>query len=180
MLAVNLLPWRAQQWQRTCHLTRVLLISTLAGTLLLTFLGWWHGERLYQQRAALLIRQTGVLAALQQQLAQQQVLLQQRDALLATQQARVQRQIHHQRWQQFWLQLPALMPDTLWLSRLERQQGQVQLQGLAQSMAAVGEFRRQLLAQPLFTAVQQGSVQRQTDGYYHFALRARMQEGSNE
>ncbi|MBY4890885.1 PilN domain-containing protein [Pantoea sp. DY-15] len=180
MLAVNLLPWRIQQSQRRRQQSLSLLSLTLACTLLLLSLVWWLGVIARQQQTDALMDITSLLSALQQQLEQQQSLLKLRESLLQARQERRQRQDQHQRWQHFWQQLPELMPDTLWLNRLERRQGQLVLEGQAQSMAAVSDFRHQLMTQPLFSSVKQGGVKREAGGDYRFALHARVQEVADE
>ncbi|WP_312181067.1 PilN domain-containing protein [Pantoea sp. CTOTU46764] len=180
MLAVNLLPWRIQQSQRRRQQSISLLLLTLAVTLLILSLLWWRGVSARQKQTNALMEITYLLNALQQQLEQQQSLLQLRESLLKAQQEQLQRQEQHQRWQHFWQQLPQLMPDTLWLNRLERRQGQLVLEGQAQSMAAVSDFRRQLITQPLFSSVKQGGVKREAGGDYRFALHARVQEATDE
>lgn len=180
MLAVNLLPWRAQQSQRRRQQSFSLLVATAAFTLCILILWWWRGVTVHQQQSDALMDATFSLNALQQQLEQQQSLLLVRESLLQAQRAQQQRQAQHQQWQHFWQQLPMLMPDNLWLNRLERRQGLLMLEGQAQSMAAVSDFRRQLLTQPLFSNVKQGAVQRQSAGDYRFALHARVQEAINE
>ena len=180
MLAVNLLPWRLQQSQRRRQQSLSLLSLTLACTLLILSLLWWRGVIARQQQTDALMDITSLLSALQLQLEQQQSLLKLRESLLQAQQAQLQRQDQHQRWQHFWQQLPELMPDTLWLNRLERRQGQLVLEGRAQSMAAVSDFRHQLMTQPLFSSVKQGGVKREAGGDYRFALHARVQEVADE
>ncbi|XXN63039.1 PilN domain-containing protein [Enterobacter ludwigii] len=180
MLAVNLLPWRIQQSQRRRQQSMSLLALTLVFTLFILCLLWWRGVITRQQQAQALMDSTYSLNSLQQQLEQQQLLLQQRESLLQAQRALQQRQDQHQRWQHFWQQLPELMPDTLWLNRLERRQGQLLLEGQAQSMAAVSDFRHQLMTQQLFSSVKQGGVKRELGGDYRFALHARVQEVADE
>jgi pilus assembly protein HofN len=180
MLAVNLLPWRMQQWQRRRRQSITLLMLSLAFTLLILSLLWWRGLVTRQQQSEALMDNAFILNSLQQQLEQQQTLLQLRESLLLAQRAEQLRQAQHQRWQLFWQQLPELMPETLWLNRLERRQGQLVLEGLAQSMTAVSDFRHQLLTQRLFSRVKQGGVQRQAGGDYHFTLHARVQEATDE
>ncbi|PIF13684.1 PilN domain-containing protein [Candidatus Pantoea floridensis] len=180
MLAVNLLPWRLHQQQRQRKQSITLLTLTLMLTLFMLLMLWWRGFATRQQQLEQLMDITFILNALQQQLEKQQSLLQQRESLLQTQRAEQQRQVQHRRWQGFWQQLPELMPETLWLNRLERRQGQLILEGQAQSMAAVSDFRHQLMTQPLFSSVRQGGVQRQVSGDYRFALHARVQELADE
>lgn len=180
MLAVNLLPWRIQQSQRRRQQSLSLLSLTLVCTLLILSLMWWRGVIARQQQTDALMDITSLLSLLQQQLEQQQSLLKLRESLLQVQKEQLQRQDQHQRWQHFWQQLPELMPDTLWLNRLERRQGQLVLEGQAQSMAAVSDFRHQLMTQPLFSSVKQGGVKREAGGDYRFALHARVQEVADE
>ncbi len=180
MLAVNLLPWRAQQWQRRRKLSISWLAFTLGCALLLLLALWGRGVRLQHQQVETLAVITQTLTGLQQQLAEQKTLLQRRDELQQLKREQQRRQMQHLHWQDFWLRLPALMPDTLWLQRAERRQMQLLLEGQAQSMAAVRDFRQQLLTQPLFSAVRQGSVQRLPGGDYRFTLFARLQEMVDE
>ncbi len=180
MLAVNLLPWRLQQSQRRRQQSLSLLSLTLVCTLLILSLMWWRGVIARQQQTDALMDITSLLSLLQQQLEQQQSLLKLRESLLQAQKEQLQRQDQHQHWQHFWQQLPELMPDTLWLNRLERRQGQLVLEGQAQSMAAVSDFRHQLMTQPLFSSVKQGGVKREAGGDYRFALHARVQEVADE
>ncbi|WP_217549917.1 PilN domain-containing protein [Pantoea sp. GbtcB22] len=180
MLAVNLLPWRIQQSQRRRQQSLSLLSLTLVCTLLILSLMWWRGVIARQQQTDALMDITSLLSLLQQQLEQQQSLLKLRESLLQAQKEQLQRQDQHQHWQHFWQQLPELMPDTLWLNRLERRQGQLVLEGQAQSMAAVSDFRHQLMTQPLFSSVKQGGVKREAGGDYRFALHARVQEVADE
>lgn len=180
MLAVNLLPWRIQQSQRRRQQSLSLLSLTVACTLLILSLLWWRGVIARQQQTDAMMDITSLLSALQQQLEQQQSLLKLRESHLQAQQEQRQRQDQHQRWQHFWQQLPELMPDTLWLNRLERRQGQLVLEGQAESMAAVSDFRHQLMTQPLFSSVKQGGVKREAGGDYRFALHARVQEVADE
>lgn len=180
MLAVNLLPWRAQQWQRRRRQSFSLLTATMVITLSILLLWWWRGVVVQHQQFEAMMDATFTLNVLQQQLEQQQSLLQLRESLLQAQRAGQLRQEQHQRWQHFWQQLPLLLPDTLWLNRVERKQGLLMLEGQAQSMAAIRAFRHQLLTQPLFSSVKQGGVQRQSVGDYRFALHARVQEEPHE
>ncbi|ORM62697.1 fimbrial assembly protein [Pantoea rodasii] len=180
MLAVNLLPWRMQRRQRRRQQSFTLLGCTLLLTGFMVLALWWRGSGVLRQQQQALAEISQQHDALRQQLALQQSLLQQRDGLLQAQLIRQQQKDEHQRWQHFWQQLPTLLPDTLWLHRVERRQGILLLEGQAQSMLAVQHFRQQLLMQPLFARVKPGSVQRQGDGHYRFTLRARVRENVGE
>ncbi|ORM67805.1 fimbrial assembly protein [Pantoea rwandensis] len=180
MLAVNLLPWRTQQWQRRRQQSFSLLGGTLATTGLIIMVLWWRGDEQYLQQQVMLTDASQRRDVLQQQLALQHSLLQQRDGLLQVQRALQQKRQEHRRWQQFWQQLPTLMPDALWLNRVERRQRMLLFEGQAQSMLAVRDFRQRLVTQSLFANVKPGSVQRQASGEYRFVLQARVQEMADE
>lgn len=180
MLAVNLLPWRTQQWQRRRQQSVFMLACTLALTVMIVLMLWWQANEAQRLQEAQLKDARQQRDGLQQQLAAQHALIQQRDDLLRVQWVRQQQWAEHRRWQQFWQQLPTLMPDTLWLNRVERRKGLLRFEGQAQSMLAVRDFRQQLLTQPLLAKVKPGTVQRQADGQYRFALHAQLQEVTHE
>ncbi|WP_237449412.1 PilN domain-containing protein [Pantoea sp. Taur] len=180
MLAVNLLPWRVRLQQRRRQQSFSLLGCVLLATVMMVLSLWWRGSQTQGQMHRTLAVISQQHEALQRQLTRQQLLLQQRDELLKAQLIRQRKKDEHQRWQQFWLRLPMLMQDTLWLKRVERRQGVLLFEGQAQSMMAIQDFRHQLMRQPLFAAVKPASVQRQTAGHYRFVLRARMQENIGE
>ncbi|WP_258577189.1 PilN domain-containing protein [Candidatus Pantoea persica] len=48
------------------------------------------------------------------------------------------------RWHRFWLALPMLLPDRLWLQRVEKQPARLRLEGQAQDMKAIRDFRQRL------------------------------------
>jgi len=180
MLAVNLLPWRMQQWQRRRQQSFSLLGGTLVTTGLIVMMLWWRVDEQYLQQQVRLISASQMRDMLQQQLTLQHALLQQRDGLLQAQRVVQQKRQDHRRWQQFWQQLPTLMPDALWLKRVERRQRVMLFEGQAQSMLAVRDFRQQLVTQSLFASVKPGTVQRQAGGDYRFVLQARLQEMADE
>lgn len=180
MVAVNLLPWRQLHWQRQRRQSFSIVSLLLSAIVLLVALQAWRTHSISQ--AAL--QQQETLRTALDEIAQRLTLQKQAMQRLATQQKRLDnQQIQIQqlaRWQQFWLDLPALLPDTLWLQRLEKRELQLFLEGHAQDMQAIRAFRHQLANYPLFTLVQQGSVKRQSEGHYRFSLRAQLQEITDE
>lgn len=180
MLAVNLLPWRARDWQRRRQhsLAWLCVIATLGACLILAL--WLRGHQQLQLQRQRALAADAALVALQQQRAQHQVLLQQRAQLLQIQHDREQRRLTYQRWQHFWQQLPDVMPTSLWLSRIARREQLMTLEGTAQDMVDVRDFRQRLAAHSLLHAVKPATVQRQPDGHYRFALQARLKEGPDE
>lgn len=180
MIAVNLLPWRYARLQRQRRVSTGFTIIMLLALLLAAALQLWRLNRISQQLQAAQRDTRSALTVVEQQLSQRRALQQQ----LMTQQAQRRRAQQHvdelMRWHQFWQSLPLLLPDSLWLQRVEKLPAQLRIEGRAQDMQAIRDFRRRLKELPLFTAVKQGNVQRQQDGLYRFALRAQTGEFSNE
>ena len=176
MVAVNLLPWRERQLRRQRRGWLQLIFFTLLLLLIALLLLRWQNARqclqLEREQAALTEQARHLESALAEQRAAQQK-LEQLENLLRQRQHAVE-QLNG--WHQFWMTLPALLPDSLWLTRLEKRDALLTLEGRSHSMQAVRDFRLQLAAQSLFSQVRQGSVSRQPEGDYHFALRARLQE----
>lgn len=180
MIAVNLLPWRRARQQRQLRIS--LVFAALALMVLLPGTAWqrWREARVSEQLQAARHEAREALAHLEQQLEQRHALRQQLETAQA-QQRRARRQADALlRWHRFWLTLPMLLPDRLWLQRVEKQPARLRLEGLAQDMRAIRDFRQRLADQPLFAAVAQGEVQRQPDGLYRFALRAQPAEADRE
>jgi len=176
MVAVNLLPWRQRRRQQQRRQSLVVLSLATGALLLVVMQQTWRIQQTRQQVAQASRTQQQALESLGQQLAQQKQLLEQL-AVVQKQQAKHRQQAAQlAAWQQFWLDLPALLPDTAWLTRLEKRDNRLTLEGRAQDMAAVRQFRQQLTTVALFGLVKQGGVKRQADGHYRFSLRAEMQE----
>ena len=180
MVAVNLLPWRQRRWQYHRRQALTIVSLLLSGIVqLVSFQAW----RIYAATQTALQQQDTLRIALEevaQRLTQQKQAMQ----MLDMQQKQLNKQQFQAKqlaiWQQFWLDLPALLPDTLWLQRLEKRDLQLLVEGHAENMQAIRTFRHQLAGQPLFVQVRQGSVKRQSEGIYQFSLRAQLQEMANE
>jgi len=180
VIAVNLLPWRQARLRRQRRASLgfaalMLLTITLAAGFQL-----WHLNGDSQRLQAALRDAHAALAESGEQLAQRRALQQQ----LTAQQAQWRRARRHAdqllRWHQFWQILPTLLPDPLWLDRVEKQPERLSIEGRAQNMPAIGELRRRLGELSLFAAVKQGTIERQPDGLYRFALRAYPGEAGDE
>lgn len=180
MIAVNMLPWRQARLRRQ----RRTLLGLAAALLLLLAVGaasaLWRLDRIGQQLRSAQNEAHDALTAIALRMSQRRDLQQQ----LAVQQARWQRARRHaddlMRWHRFWQMLPALLPERIWLERVEKMPTQLRIEGRAQEMRAIGELRRRLDEVALFAAVRQGNVERQPDGVYRFALRARLAEPADE
>ncbi|THB84062.1 fimbrial assembly protein [Pantoea allii] len=180
MVAVNLLPWRQRRRQQQRRQSLVVLSLMMAALLLVVM----HQTRqIHQTRQQ--VAQAGrvkqqALATLGEQLAQQKQLLAQL-AVIQQQQAKQRQQAAQlAAWQQFWLDLPTLLPDNAWLTRLEKRDNHLNMEGQARDMASVRQFRQQLTNVALFGQVKQGRVKRQAGGSYRFSLRAEVQEVADE
>lgn len=180
MVAVNLLPWRQQRAAQQRRQSLAVLAGVAISLMLVGILQVWRINRMQQQVTAETARVQAALDDLIVRLARQKTLL---DQLAAQQQQRKKQQqqvMLRAAWQQFWLDLPMLLPDTAWLNRLEKRGSQLSLEGQAEDMQAIGQFRQRLTAVSLFRRVEQGSVRRQPGGGYHFTLRAQLQEPGHE
>ncbi|AWP31402.1 MULTISPECIES: PilN domain-containing protein [Pantoea] len=180
MVAVNLLPWRQHRRQQQQRQSLVMLLLMLGTLFLVVVQQTWQIHQARQQVAQTRSLQQQALDALGQQLAQQKQLLA-RLAVVQKQQAKQRQQaVQLAAWQQFWLNLPVLMPDSAWLTRLEKRDNHLTLEGQAQDMASVRQFRQQLTTVALLDQVKQGGVKRQADGSYRFSLRATVQAVADE
>lgn len=179
-MAVNLLPWRQQRRQRQRRQSLLVLALVTGGLLLLVMQQAYRVHEARQRIAQESRMRQQALETLAARLAQQKQLLEQL-ALLQKQQAK-QRDKAAQLagWQQFWRDLPGMLPDTAWLTRLEKRDNRLILEGQAQDMAAIRQFRQQLATATLLGQVQQGGVRRQADGRYHFSLRAQIAGGRDD
>jgi Tfp pilus assembly protein PilN len=180
MVAVNLLPWRQRRRQQQRRQSLMVMSLMLAALLLVVMQQTWRIHQARQQVAQAGRVKQQALATLGEELARQKQLLAQL-AVAQKQQAKQRQQAAQlAAWHQFWLDLPALLPDTAWLTRLEKRDNRLTLEGLAQDMASVRQFRQQLTTVALFGQVKQGGVKRQAGGSYRFSLRAEVQEVADE
>ncbi|WP_223811663.1 MULTISPECIES: PilN domain-containing protein [unclassified Pantoea] len=180
MVAVNLLPWRQRRQQQQRRQSLIVLSLMLGAVLVGVMQQSWRICQARKQVAQTSREQQQVLQNLDAQLAQQKTLLSQLTVVQKQQAKQRQQSVQLAAWHQFWIDLPALLPDTAWLTRLEKRDNRLTLEGLAQDMAAVRHFREQLTTIALFGQVRQGSVKRQADSHYRFSLRAEVQEVANE
>lgn len=179
MIAVNLLPWRQARLRRQRRISTAFAVITLLALLLVMALQLWRLDGSRQQLQAAQQAARDALTAIDLRLSQLRA-LQQQLTVKQTQLRHMQRHADElMRWHRFWQALPALLPDTLWLQRVEKLPTQLRMEGHAQDMQAIRDFRQRLGKLPLFTTVMQGSVQRQQKGLYRFTLRAQI-NGSND
>ncbi len=180
MLMVNLLPWRERRLQQRRRQTRLLLSIIITLVLLSAMMLIWRSEQQLFQAGRAVQHARQQLLQLQQLQKQQRSLRTERDALHNAQRQRQRIAQQFQQWHRFWQQLPALLPDTLWLARIERQQQTMLMEGWSESMGAIDKLRQKLLREPLFATVRQGAVIREPGGRYRFTLRMRIQELPDE
>ncbi|MGK3142430.1 PilN domain-containing protein [Pantoea sp. C2G6] len=180
MVAVNLLPWRQRRRQQQQRHSLVVLIVLTSGLLLVATQQAWQIHEAQQRTAREKRRLQQAVESLAEQRVLQTQLLEQIALLQTRQQQRRQRALQLAAWQQFWLDLPALLPDTAWLTRLEKRERRLTLEGQAQDMADIRHFRQQLARVALLEPPEQGAVKRQADGRYRFSLRAQVREVRDE
>ncbi|WP_205950829.1 PilN domain-containing protein [Pantoea stewartii] len=180
MVAVNLLPWRHWRWQRQRRQSLRMLAVTSGLVVLLVAGQCWRDHKALRRGQRQHVGLSHALKAAEQQVVQQQRLLKQLD------EAQQRRHWLHQQsrqfhvWQQLWLALPALLPDGLWLTRLDKRETSLQLEGKAQHMQEIRAFRQRLSDVALFSQIKQGNVQRQPEGEYRFVLHIRLKEATGE
>lgn len=180
MVAVNLLPWRQQRAAQQQRQSLAVLLLVAVSLLLMVILQVWRLHRMQQQVATETTTVQAALDGLIARLARQKTLMEQLAAQQKQQKKQQQQARQRAAWQQFWLDLPLLLPDTVWLKRLEKRDRQLLLEGQAENMQGIQQFRQQLAALTLFSRVEQGRVQRQPDGSYHFFLRTQLQVVGDE
>ncbi|MGE1563290.1 PilN domain-containing protein [Pantoea septica] len=180
MIAVNMLPWRHARLRRQRRAVLGLTATLLLALTLTAALALWRLDRVSQHLLSVQSEAHHALTAIAQRISQRRELQQQ----LAAQQAAWRRARRHaddlMRWHRFWQALPALLPQRVWLERVEKMPTQLRIEGRAQEMRAIGELRHHLDEAALFAAVRQGNIERQPDGIYRFTLRAHLEEIADE
>ena len=73
-------------------------------------------------------------------------------------------------------ELSAHLPAAVWYRRLTRSGGEVRIEGLAESHAAVAELMRELSALPRFLEAQLAGVSEAAPGLFEFSLVLRLDE----
>lgn len=152
------------------------MLCTLALSLVALMLLSGRNARLHRQLEQERTALDEEARSLQSALAQRKAALQQLEQLDLRLQRRLRVVNRLNDWHQFWMRLPTLLPDALWLTQLEKRDAVLMLEGRSRSVGAVRDFRLQLAALPLFTQVRQGDLSRQPEGDYRFVLRASVQE----
>lgn len=179
-MAVNLLPWRQRQRRRQWTIAGCFTACTLVLLLLLLVGQRWHLDRRYLRLKTEQQQRQTALAEGDISLRRQRESLQQLQETRARRQRLEQQSVRLMRWHQFWQALPALLPDSVWLKRVEKSATRLSLEGEALTMREIDDFRQRLGEQALFSRVTQGNVQRQPGHAYHFHLYAQPDEAGDE
>lgn len=162
--AVNFMPWRQSQRRRCLRFwaaTAVLSVMSLSmgGTL-------WHAQRTQAGRSdALWLTADRVLLARLQ--AQEAPLRLRRQQWQQAQENARRRQITTA-WRQTLLTLAAALPENAWLTQLRWRQNQLEINGLARAVSALGEFESRLQKLPGFHLQPMGSASRDGQGRWQF------------
>lgn len=171
MVWVNLLPWRARQLQARLHRWLLVLLVLLAA--FLTALLPVAGQQAVNARQLLMVQR-------QQEGSQQINELKIRLAARVRQREGLEQQLtlHQQvqqrleQWEEFSLRLAEQLPETLWLSELNKTPERLTLAGFCLAMTDVQVFRQRLQQLPLFSQVTTGRLSRGRDGVIQFSLQA--------
>lgn len=171
MVWVNFLPWRARRLQTMLQCWSlawlVLLVAFLTALLPITGL-----QALNAQRAKMLHRQKDAGLQLSNLRRKMDTLARQYRHLEQQQASRRQQQSYIGAWADFASELSMKMPETLWLSELNKTSQQMNLTGFCMTMADVRDLRLQLLQMPLFSDVRTGKLVRDPRGLIQFSLTA--------
>lgn len=180
MIAVNMLPWRYARLRRQRRAVLALTATLLLALTLTAAFARWRLERVSQHLLSAQSETHHALTAMAQRISQRRELQQQ----LAVQQATWRRAQRHvddlMRWHRFWQALPLLLPQPVWLERVEKMPTQLRIEGRAQEVRAIGELRRRLDEAAFVARVRQGNVERQPNGVYRFTLYAHLEEMADE
>lgn len=171
MVWVNLLPWRHRllkaKWHRDCLI--MLVMAAACGFALLPA----SGLRAANEQQVKVIRhmqeankRLDVLKARSVALTQQEQKLRRQHADDARQRERLRQ------WHDFTLTLPDLMPETLWLSELNKTADSLTLSGFCPEIADIDDFRLRLERLPLFRQVSTGKLRLNPQGMIQFILLA--------
>lgn len=177
MVWVNFLPWRARRLQtmrqRGCLVWLILLVVFL--TALLPIAGM---QTLNIQQAKTLDRQKDAGQQLSNLRSKMDALVKRHQLLEDQLVSRRQQQWYMGVWADFASGLPTKMPETLWLSELNKTSQHLNLVGFCMTMTDVRALRLQLLQIPLFSDVRTGKLIRDPRGLIQFSLTALLKNRS--
>ena len=175
MLLVNFMPWRQAQLQQRGRRWAVIMGMLLLLPLYGLQQGFWQYRLNQQQEKGLAVGSVALqhlsalharTAAQQKQLAAQQQQVQQRLQ---------QRQVLH-RWLAFMQQLSDVLPVSVWLTEVKKQQQRIVIQGFSHSITALHDLRHQLRQSADVRSVELGALSRSAQGDVHFSLTVQLSE----
>ncbi|QKJ85302.1 pilus assembly protein HofN [Paramixta manurensis] len=179
MVWVNLLPWREARLLRRWRQWRMLIIGSLVIALAVNIL--WisvlvstnnHLQRAVSEAGA--ARQQADKAARYRQEALQQQL-----QLLQRWQQKQHQYLQSQAWLDFVERLGGRLPQSVWLTALQKTAASLRFAGLSLSVDDIALLTRQLGELGLFRRVNGGAIEQHTSGALSFTLTA-MLEGEKE
>jgi len=162
--AVNFMPWRQVQRRRCLRFWAVAAVLSAVSLSLGGML--WHAQRAQagHSGALWLAADRSLLAALHTQ--EEPLRLRRQQWQLVQEKAR-RRQITTA-WRQTLLTLAAALPETAWLTQLRWRQNQLEINGLARAVSALGEFELRLQTLAGFHLQPLGSASRDGQGLWQF------------
>lgn len=164
MAHINLLPWRAERrQQREREFYMQLGLAAVAGIVVVLLWGAWMGARIDNQSA----RNTylhGEIQQLDAKIAKIKDLEKVRQRLLARKKIIEQLQANRSQMVHLFDELVKTIPPTVKLTALKQTGDQLSLDGVAQSMASVATYMRNLEASPWMKNIQLGKTENRHDG----------------
>jgi Tfp pilus assembly protein PilN len=173
MMKVNLMPWRQRrrrQHQRRGGILGGVILIAMVGEILT---GYWQHVLNQQQEAMLPIGSA----------AQQDITALYRRTLSLKQQFDQQRHVWQQQqlqqrdlvqWLDFIHVLSTDMPSSIWLSRVQKSQQSVEMQGFSDSVSVLHQFCNHLRQQGRARKVALGALQREPSGTLRFSLQLQL------
>lgn len=162
--AVNFMPWRQLQRRRCLRFWAAIAVASVVSLSLGGAL--WHAQRAQAGRSGTLWLAADrlLLAALH---AQEEPLRLRRQQWQLTQEKARRRQITAA-WRQTLLTIAAALPENAWLTQLRWRQNQLEINGLARAVNALGEFEPRLQKLAGFHLQPMGSASRDGQGLWQF------------
>ncbi|MGB9098521.1 PilN domain-containing protein [Erwinia sp.] len=179
MVWVNLLPWRARKRKRARE-RWALVFSLLVLTVLAAAMPTVGKQALNHQYDSLVRLNKAASHRLEGQMKQMSTLVQEKEGLQRQLAERQQRQHRLDRWRTFVLQLPEVMPDTLWLSAISKNAASLVLSGSCQGISDLEAFRLQVQKLALVAQVKTGQLHRGPQGRLAFTLLIKLRGEGDE
>ncbi len=163
---INLLPWRETRRRQRLRLGGLLAVGTALSIITLTLALRTLRQIEAAQHTTRLQAENQIASALSQR--EQALREQLRRGELQAQRAR--QRATTQAWQPRLLALAALLPESLWLTRLDYQPQGISLRGLSLNLKSVAALEKALAHQEGFLPAKAGATHRDAQGRWSFSF----------